>query len=75
VAASWNKQQAELLRWLALSGGSCAASECRGEALDALVKAGFVRVQSVGRVALTDRGLARARELRPDKSHSYRRNA
>jgi hypothetical protein len=73
VAASWNEQQAKLLRWLALAGGSCAASECQGEALNALIEVGFVTVQSGDRVALTDLGLARARELRPDKRSRPRR--
>ena len=61
----WNKEQAELLRRIALAGGSCAADECQGAALDALIKVGFVRVRGADRVALTDAGLARARELRP----------
>ena len=61
---SWNKEQAELLRRIALAGGSCAADECKVTALDALIETGFVRVQGGDRVALTDTGLARARELR-----------
>jgi len=65
VPTCWNKEQAELLRRIALAGGSCAADECQGEALDALIEVGFVRVQAGDRVALTDAGLARARELRP----------
>jgi hypothetical protein len=60
----WNKEQADLLRHIALAGGSCAADECQAEALDALMKAGFVTEQA-DRVALTNAGLARARELRP----------
>jgi hypothetical protein len=60
----WNKEQADLLRRIALAGGSCATDECQAEALDALIKAGFVREQT-DRVALTNAGLARARELRP----------
>ena len=60
----WNKEQADLLRRIALAGGSFAADECQGEPLDALIKAGFVREQT-DRVALTNAGLARARELRP----------
>ena len=60
---AWNKEQAELLRRIALAEGSCAADECQGAALDALIGTGFVRMQS-DRVALTDAGLARARELR-----------
>lgn len=64
VATYWNNEQAELLRWLALAGGIWSASECRGEPLDALIEAGFVHVQTDDRVALTDAGLARARELR-----------
>jgi hypothetical protein len=61
----WNKEQADLLRRIALAGGSCAAHECQGTALDALIEAGFVRDQAGDRVALTDAGLERARELRP----------
>ena len=60
----WNKEQAELLRRIALAGGSCAADECQGAALDALTEVGFVTVRAADRVALTDAGLARARELR-----------
>jgi hypothetical protein len=73
LAIWWNKEQAELLRWLALAGGSATASECQGEALDALIKVGFVTVQSSDRVALTDRGLARSRELRADRIPRPRR--
>ena len=54
MATSWNKEQAELLRHIALAGGRCAAEECQGAALDALVKVGFVRPQ----------GGDRTRELR-----------
>ena len=64
MVTAWNKEQAELLRRIALAGGSCAADECQGTALDALIENSFVRVQAGGRVALTDTGLARARELR-----------
>jgi hypothetical protein len=60
----WNKEQAELLRWLALAVGSWKASECQSEPLAALIEAGFVTVQGIGRIALTDPGLARACELR-----------
>ena len=63
VVTSWNKEQAELLRRIALAGGSCAADECQGAALDALIGTGFVRLQGGDRVVLTDAGLARAREL------------
>lgn len=65
MATHWNKEQAELLRRLASAGGSGAASECDGFALDALIEARFVTVQSDDRVILTDLGLARARELGP----------
>jgi hypothetical protein len=61
---TWNKEQAELLRRIALAGGSCAADECELTALQALINADFVRQRAGGRVALTDAGLARARELR-----------
>jgi hypothetical protein len=64
VLTTWNKEQAELLRRIALGGGSCVADECQGPVLDALFAAGFVRMQGGDRVALTDAGLARARELR-----------
>ena len=64
MPTSWNKEQAELLRRIALVGGSCAADECQGAALDALIEVGFVREQAGHRVTLTDAGLARARELR-----------
>jgi len=60
----WNKEQAELLRRIALGGGTCAADKCERAALDALIDAGFVRQQAGERVALTNAGLARARELR-----------
>ena len=65
MPTSWNKEQAELLRHIALAGGSCAVDECQGEALDALIEATFVTLQVGGDVALTDAGLARARELSP----------
>jgi hypothetical protein len=64
VPTAWNKEQAELLRRIALAGGSCPADECQGAALDALIAVGFVKEQGGDRVALTDAGLARARELR-----------
>ena len=64
MATAWNKEQADLLRRIALGGGSCAASKCQGPALGALIEAGFVTVQIADRVARTDAGLARARELR-----------
>ena len=64
MVTAWNKEQAELLRRIALAGGSCAVEECQGAALDALIESGFVREESGDRVALTDAGLARARELR-----------
>ena len=40
-------------------------------ALDALIAAGFVRLEGSARVALTDDGLARARELRAPASKSF----
>ena len=61
----WTKDQAELLRRIALAGGSYAADECQGAALDALVEAGFVTLQAGDRIALTDAGLARASQLSP----------
>ena len=64
MPATWNKEQAELLRRIALAGGRCLADECQGSALDALIATGFVRVLHGAQVALTDAGLARARELR-----------
>jgi hypothetical protein len=42
VLTTWNKEQAELLRRIALGGGSCVADECQGPVLDALFAAGFV---------------------------------
>ena len=63
MPTSWNKEQAELLRGIALAWGSCAVGECQGAALDALIEVGFVREQAGPRVTLTDAGLARAREL------------
>jgi hypothetical protein len=63
VPSSWNKKQAQLLLRIALAGGSCNADECSGDALDALIEAGFAMLQS-NHVALTDAGLKRARELR-----------
>ena len=46
MPTSWNKEQAELLRHIALAGGSCAADECQGAALEALIEVGFVRPQA-----------------------------
>jgi len=68
VLTSWNKEQADLLRRIALAGGSYPADECQGPALDALLATGFVRLEGSDRVALTDDGLARARELRAPAS-------
>ena len=62
--SAWNKEQAELLRRIALAGGRRPAEECLGSALDALIGAGFVRFESGDQVVLTEAGLARARELR-----------
>ena len=64
VLLGWNKEQAELLRRIALAGGSVAVDDCPRPALEALISTGFVRMQGGDRVALTDAGLARARELR-----------
>ena len=61
---TWNKEQAELLRRIALAGGRCLVDDCQGPALDALIGTGFVRLQGSDYVALTDAGLARARQLR-----------
>ena len=69
----WNKEQADLLRRIALAGGSCAADECQGAALDALIKVGFVTLRAADRVALTDAGLARDWELRPGSRWRSRR--
>ena len=65
MATAWNKEQAELLRRIALAGGSCDTDECPSESLEALIEVGFVTVQAGDRAALTDAGLARARELGP----------
>ena len=46
MTTCWDKEQAELLRRIALAGGSCAADECQGAALDALIKVGFVTVRA-----------------------------
>jgi hypothetical protein len=62
--AAWNKDQAELLRRIALADGTYPVDDCNGPALDALVAAGFVRLGASDRVALTDSGVERARELR-----------
>ena len=65
MATAWNKEQAELLRRIALAGGSSAVDECQGAALEALIAVGFVEKEQGGdRVALTVAGVARARELR-----------
>jgi hypothetical protein len=64
MPAAWNKEQAELLRRIALAGGRCPAEKCQGAALDALIATGFARFQDGDQVVLTDAGLARARELR-----------
>jgi hypothetical protein len=72
VPTGWNKEQAELLRHIALAGGSCAADECQGAALDALIEVGFVRVEAGERVAVTNAGLARVRELRPGRRRPLR---
>ena len=65
MATAWNKEQAKLLRSIALAGGICDADECEGPTLNALIEAGFITMQAVGRVVLTDAGLARARQLGP----------
>ena len=62
--AAWNKDQAELLRRIALADGTYLVDDCNGPALDALLAAGFVRLEANDGVALTDAGLERARELR-----------
>jgi hypothetical protein len=64
---AWNKEQAQLLRRIALAGGGCLAEQCQGPALDALIATGFVQLQYGDRVALTDAGWARARALRSRK--------
>jgi hypothetical protein len=64
---AWNKEQAELLRRIALAGGECIADECDGPALEALIKTGFVRLHNADRVALTAAGLSRVRALRSRK--------
>ena len=61
---SWNKEQAELLVRIAGAGGSFGAEECQYEAVRGLIAAGFAKEAAGDRVALTDAGLARARELR-----------
>ena len=65
LATAWNKEQAELLRGIALAGGIYDADKCQGTTVDALIEAGFATMEPTGRVTLTDAGLARARELRP----------
>jgi hypothetical protein len=72
VATAWNKEQADLLRGIALAGGSCDADVCQCPALYGLINAGFIKVQAAGRAALTDAGLARARELRPGSRCDFR---
>jgi len=67
VLLGWSKEQAELLRRIALAGGSYATDDCPRPALEALISTGFVRMQGGDRVALTDTGLARARELRSSR--------
>ena len=71
VPTSWDKEQAELLRRIDLAGGVCAADECQGAALDALIEAGFVALQPGDGVALTDAGLARAGELSPASRSTF----
>ena len=61
---AWNKEQARLLRRIALAGGRCSADECHGPDLEALIATGFVQLQYGDSVALTDAGWARARALR-----------
>jgi hypothetical protein len=39
------KEQAQLLRRIALAGGRCLAEECHGPALEALIATGFVQLQ------------------------------
>ena len=51
MVTAWNKEQAELLRRIALAGGSCAAEECKGTALGALIESHFVREEGGDRVA------------------------
>ena len=58
------KEQAQLLRRIALAGERCLAEECHGPALDALIATGFVQLQYDDRLAVTDAGWARARALR-----------
>jgi hypothetical protein len=72
VVTAWNKEQAKLLRRIALAGGSCEEDKCRGPALDGLIEAGFATVQTAGHAALTKTGLARARELRLGNRHNLR---
>jgi hypothetical protein len=38
---AWNKEQAQLLRRIALAGGGCLAEQCQGPALDALIATGL----------------------------------
>ena len=67
MISPWNKEQAELLRRIDLAGGTSPVDECQGSALDALIAAGFVRLQDGDRVVLTVAGRARAREFRSRK--------
>jgi hypothetical protein len=46
VATAWNKEQAELLRRIAVARGSCDADQ--GQALDGSSEAGFSTVQTAG---------------------------
>jgi len=64
MTSTWNSEQAELLRRIAFAGNRYHADECQGAALEALIATGFVRLQRGNRVALTDAGVARARQLR-----------
>ena len=64
---AWNRDQAELLRRLALAGGSGLADECQGAALDALIASDFLRLQGADLVVLTAAGWARARAWRNSK--------
>ena len=55
VATAWNKEQAELLRSIALAGGIYDADECQGPTLDALIETGFATVQIAGHVGTRSR--------------------
>jgi hypothetical protein len=41
---AWNKEQAQLLRRIALAGGGCPAEQCQGPALDAFDRDGVCPV-------------------------------